>query len=342
LQQIGSAFGAREQNLSNVMGAKQVLFKQQQEAAQRLAELAEFDRVAHRDARLKELNPTKDLDDRMLQLRMQAFTAESLLNTDPELLAMDPNQRARVIASRKAMYGQAIQTLGQIRDARLDAASEAIDKEISAKDRQVSTMRARTEALDAQIKHLTDIGGDIDAIASLRLDSIKEKERWIKANQKAGNIGTKYDLALNALISQYRESVGETPAGSDLDELKRQANLIAKNEPDLMDRITKGDMTDYTSGVLFKQEETPNPRGGMFGWAGDIAFGKRDPVLQSIPVAGPMKIPTNILEARGYGLKQGVKASDTEIQRLLSIAKSFEDAGDKDNAKYYRDLAAQR
>lgn len=232
-QQTNAAFDAKEQNIRDVSQAKGALFRQSQEANDKLAELSSFDQAEYRNAQLKKLNPTKDIDQRMLDLRLQAFAADALLESDPEIMALPPALQARAKASKLAVFSNAISTLGQIRQTRLATANDQIDQEISGKTKQINTASARVQSLDRQIKYLTDTGADNDTIASLRLDRLKEMERLTKARGKAGGMSTQKEFVYQALQEEYRATHGQPATGADADSLRSQAEAIANSPEEL-------------------------------------------------------------------------------------------------------------
>lgn len=238
--QTKSAFNAREESLTAGIDAKRGLFGQSQEAAAQLAELSNFNKEDYTAARLKELNPTKDLDQRALALRMQAFTAESMLETDPEIMALPPELQQRAIASKMQVFSDAIQTIAKVREARLESAKDQIGKEIGARESQINVSKYRVDAIDSQIKQLESIGGDIDTIASLRLDRIKEMDRLNKARAKSGGLTTQKEFIYDALLKDFRATHADRlPNDTEASELKRQTEMIAKNDPSLTSELGK-------------------------------------------------------------------------------------------------------
>lgn len=323
--QTNAAFDAKEQNLNNTIAAKQQLFNEQSEAAKQLAELSTFNQSEYKNQRLKALNPTADIDQRMLELRLQAFTASAMLETDPEIMALPPNLQQRAMASKMAVFNDAISSLSKVRETRLAAANDQIDSEIQGKSRQINTATSRVSALDAQIKHLSEIGADQDAIASLRLDRIKEQERLNKARSKSGGMSTQKEFVYQALQAEYRKTHGAPATGADADTLKYQAERIVATDPEAASKA--GSTVSTTENVT-----TTTP--GGFDWR----FFTRLPAKTTVT---PVTKEQDYLTSRGYGVPIGAnEALKTRAERL-DYAKKLEDAGQKDAAKAVRAQVAK-
>ncbi len=318
--QTNAAFDAREQNLNNTLAAKQQLFNEQSDAAKQLAELSKFDQGEYKNQRLRQLNPTADLDQRMLELRLQAFSASAMLETDPEIMALPPNLQQRAIASKMSVFSDAISTLSKIRETRLATANDQIDAEIQGKSRQINTATSRVSALDAQIKHLTEVGADQDAIASLRLDRIKEQERLNKARSKAGGMATQKEFVYQALLAEYRATHGGPPPKADDDTLKYQAERIAANDPEAVQNAGKT--------VQVTENVTTTTPGGI-NWR---LFTRMPPTTTVAPVTKTK----SYLESRGYGIPLGTQETLKTRLELLQYAKELDNAGEKQAADAVR------
>jgi len=292
--QTEAAFGAQEQNLSNVVGAKQALFKGSQEATAELARLSSFNKEEHKAKRLKELDPVSGIDERMLQLRMQAFTAQSLLETDPEIMALPPALQQRAMASKMQVFSNSIQDLTKVRTSRLASAEAQIDKEFSANENQINTAQSRIDGIDSQIEQLESIGGDQDNIAQLRLDRIKERERLAKIRSKAGGISTQQESVYQALFDDFMESHGNRPP------TERE------------ERILRGDAADIVKN---------NP---------DIAKNPRARVIQPVPGGDGDLQNEGILKARGFGLPvsadEGVEIRASRLDLIKKLRAAGENA----------------
>lgn len=260
--QTKAAMDVRENAVSSLMPVKRSLYEAGSEAAAQLGELSAFNRDDYKAARLKELNPTKDLDQRALELRMQAFTAASMLETDPEIMALPPALQQRAIASKQQVFSDAIQSIAKLRAARLESAEAQIDQELSGKERQINTAKFRVDAIDRQIKQLEDIGSDQDTIASLRLDRIKEMERLRKGRAGAGGMTTQKEFVYDALVKDFRANHADRiPDANEEQELKRQTEMIVKHDPATAAAITSPDQTyrGFRGGAVQPPEDRLGP-----------------------------------------------------------------------------------
>jgi len=293
--QTQTAFNAREEALGAGVAAKRGLFAQSQEAASQLAELSEFNKEDYRAARLKKLDPVKDLDDRTLALRMQAFTASAMLETDPEIMALPPALQQRAIASKMQVFSDTIQTLAKVRAARLDSANAQIDKEIGAKESQINVSKYRVDSIDSQIKQLESIGGDIDTIASLRLDRIKEMDRLAKARSKSGGMTTQKEFIYDTLAKDAMANLGVTTLTDDQQqELKRQTEMIVKNDPNLAEKMTNAGSYDNYPGI-------------------------KSMIQRNVP---GYQSPMDTAYARGYGLSLSVEEKAKREKAEADIART--------------------
>lgn len=295
-QQILGGYDAKEQNVANVLGARRELYGQSNEAANALAELSQFNSEEYTRSRLKTLNPTKDIDERILELRMQAFTAEAMLETDPEIMALPPEKQAAAMASKMAVFNNAINTLAKTRATRLAAAEDQISKEVSAKNKQISTMESRVDAIDRQIRQMEAAGEDVDTIASLRIDRAKEVERMNKARSKSGGMTTDKEFAYQALLDDFMQTHGNRlPNDAEQHELKRQAEQISKTPGE----ASKLRTTVPTIGTENVPIDTP--------WWQNLASRMtsanpfRAPPGQTANVI-KYDIPKDYISARGYGV----------------------------------------
>lgn len=186
-------FGAKEQNLRAGITAKRSVLSQLEEVGATLDKFTSFNKASYTKKRLKELDPISDLDEQIAEVRQQMFVEDIRIDNDPEMNNLSPAQRSALRASAQEKYINTITELSSQRKVRLENAQNQIDDEISANDDQINTSNARISALTRTLNTINDLGKDNEAMASIRMDLIKEQDRLKKLRGKAGGkAGTAY------------------------------------------------------------------------------------------------------------------------------------------------------
>lgn len=235
-QQQDTLFATREKTVQNTMRARGVLGKQQVDANAKLDTLLDFDRESFKAQRLKEMNPTGEIDGRILQIRMQAFTAKSMLRS--QYRHLDPVKRNAVIAARMQTMADTISGLKEIRDAKKASAETQIEEEITAKNDELRTARAKVNALKGLMDTIEQSGQDTEALSSIRMDWLQAKKKATKAGSGTGTVDEEETL-VNAILNDYRAFHGDTPSTEQKAEAKRQAQQIIKNRTKLKDDVKR-------------------------------------------------------------------------------------------------------
>ena len=321
--QTNAAFDEAEASRMDTIQAKGSALKKLSAAEEKLATLSDFNAESYRKQRMKELDPVSDIDARMLELRMQAFTAEALLNSDPEILKLSPAQQERVIASRMQVFGNLISQYKQTRDLRLSQAEEQIREEVGATESQINKATQRISAIDREISYIEDIGGDREALADLRVERLKEMERLKKSRGKAGGMTTQKELVYNALIQDFKASHGDRlPDSTEEKELRRQVEYILSNDPSTAsDTITGRKVPVQTT----KQVDLPGD-GAITGTAKGLLRLLTPKALEDnlglSPAGGTTDVNTteyvDAIRAGGYGIPL---SQEENIQLRLDRAK---------------------
>ena len=224
--QIESLNSMQEGALGNQIRARGILGAQTAEANQRLSELADLDRETFKAGRLRELNPTADIDQRMLALRMQAFTAKSMLRN--ELKGLRPSLRNAAITARMQVFSDAIGTLKEIRDARKSSAEDLAEREFESKMEQKRSATARVNVLKTMMDQIEATGEDAEALAGLRMDYLKESKKL----QKTDGVADEVDTLKNAILNKYIRENDDTPSAEQIKEAERQAKEIVQQKKD--------------------------------------------------------------------------------------------------------------
>lgn len=230
LDQTQQIFQGKEQNTINQIRARGVVTQRQIDAQNKLDEMADFDREAFKAKRLKEMNPSADLDQRMLALRMQAFTAKAMLRN--ELKGLSPSARDAAVNARLQVFADGITSLKEIRDARIRSAESQIDAEIDAHNEDYRAAKSKVSALKTLMDTIEQTGEDSDALASIRLDWLKEKKKLVKSGQ-SGIVDEEETLA-NAILNEYVSDYNETPTPDQIKEAHRQAKDVIKRRKNLV------------------------------------------------------------------------------------------------------------
>ncbi len=272
-QQEMDVYSGQEQNALNTMRAKAVLAARESDAQKKLSELSDFDSEAYKSQRLKETNPTGDIDNKILDLRMQAMVAKSALRN--QLRALSPALRDQALNARMAVFDDAISTLGEIRSARLSSATSKIQDEINAKNDQVHTAKANVDALDGMIKTLTDQGDSSDAIYKIRLERAKAQKVLDKA--QGSGVPDQEATMVNYLLDDLTKR-GYTPSASDIANAKRIAH----------DTVTKRKNAASETAAGIRGAKTSAQAGVFASMGNEDAIGSIQPLRlpgeQGVPV----------------------------------------------------------
>jgi hypothetical protein len=228
-QQTDQIYSGLEQTATNQIRARGIMTGRQVEAQTKLDQLADFDRESYKGKRLKELNPSGDLDSRMLNLRLQAFTAKAILRN--EMRDLPPALRNRAVAERMGVFSDALASIKEIRDARVRSAESQIDEEIDAHNDELRSARAKVSGLRTLMDHIEQSGEDQEALASIRLDWLKEKKKLLKATGKG--VVDEAETLTNAILNDYRNTQDDTPSAEQIKEAQRQAKEIVRKREDI-------------------------------------------------------------------------------------------------------------
>jgi hypothetical protein len=223
-QQFDAGYTAQADAIRQTGAARGILFRQQGEAADKLAKLADFNKSSYKSKRIAELKPTEDLDRQILSLRSQMFTSSTGLREKIKDLPF--SQQQSVMAARQKIFTDQIGELEALRKTRLSVAEGQIDEEIDSHEGQVNAAKSRIDAIDSMIKTMEASGDDKTALGKLYIDRAKEMQALKKT--RAGNgLATGEEVIYNALVDDYVKTHKVPPNGDAKTELKRQAKQTA-------------------------------------------------------------------------------------------------------------------
>lgn len=222
-EQLEGLRGAQEGTVTNRIKARGILGERTAEAEEKLAELADLDRETYKQARVKELDPDGGISTRILNLRMQAFTAKAMLRN--QFKDLRPSLRNAAIAARMQIFSDAISTLKEVKDAKKAAAEEQAESEFNSKMETKRTAQARVNALQKLMDNIEETGEDVEALAGIRMDYLKESKKL----EKASGDGVTDEVAMvrNAILNKYRKDNPDYVPGTDeIKEADRQAKEV--------------------------------------------------------------------------------------------------------------------
>jgi len=237
--------------------SKGALRQRQFQASQRLNEALEFNSVAHKAKRLKEINPTADIDSQMMKLRFRELKENADIRSNPEFSHLSPAQKQRLIQTNHNTTQATMSGLRDFRDARLSAAEARIEDEVAEHNSIISKAKTRLSNIDAQLEMVKATGEDIESQLNLEKERIKVEREIAKAKGKNGEAPWEYitESIILRMIRDRRE-----PGPKD----RENAESIGKEIWEEMERKRKRrDLSKYSlrSGLIGPQSATWLARG---------------------------------------------------------------------------------
>jgi hypothetical protein len=222
-------FEDQENNLRGRFRAQGAADQQNFQDMQKLRQYAEFNETAYKTKRLKELNPTSDLDDQMMKLRFRQMHEEADIRSNPRFSHLSPGAKQRIINANREEARGTSSMLKDIRDSKLSAAESRIDDEIASHNKIVSNLKGRMEdnkEMQAMIKRR---GGNEDTLFQLRKDFQKMEGDLAKGKGKNGD--SQVEIITNMILKEM-EALGHTPTGTDVNNATRRAEELFKIRSD--------------------------------------------------------------------------------------------------------------
>lgn len=192
-----------------------------------LETLSDYNRSAYKQRRLKQLNAEGPIDDQILELRKKAVMNNILERS--RNASLPQHLRDQVLSSRMRIFGDQIDELEAVKQARKAAANDLVDEEINSKEDQIRAATSRVSALSRLIKQVEDSGTDREAIAGLQLDLSQAKAKLAKARKSgagADNLTPGEDVIYQHLLNNFAAR-GYIPTSVQKEEARRQARQIS-------------------------------------------------------------------------------------------------------------------
>lgn len=196
------------------------------EATQKASRLADFNETAFKTKRLKELNPTQDLDDQIMKLRFRQLTEEADIRSNPRFSHLSPAAKQKLIDTNRNENRETILGMREIRNARLSAAESRIDQEIASQNEIIDRAKRQVDDLTAAERMLEKSGESTEALFEIRTKRQKAERDRDKAKKIGGGDSqeeTIYQLILEDLQRNNIVITGEIEKNA-----KIQAKQIAR------------------------------------------------------------------------------------------------------------------
>ena len=169
------------------------------EASARLARLGTINRDAQISQAIQREQPTKDIDQKILDLRLEAFQAESIARE--KLAGLPPSYRAEALRSLYDRYNSQISEFKDIREARLSSFKSKINSDIDTKQDQIDSLKSERDGYKEMIDTLEKRGSSQNALANFRLSALRTEKNLTKVT-KGGGVLDEVQVMADALVAQ--------------------------------------------------------------------------------------------------------------------------------------------
>jgi len=208
--------------------ATSILAQRVFEATQKANQLADFDETAFKTKRLKELDPTADLDDQIMKLRFRQMKEEADIRSNPNFSHLSPAAKQRLIDTNRQENNETIGGIREMRDLRLQNAESQIDGEISSHNNIIKNAKSRIADWKAMEDLLEKTGESNETLFDIREKRQKaEKDLQKQQDSGKGPASSAIDI-IESLILKEVEAQGHAPTSVDLKAIRKKAEEIAK------------------------------------------------------------------------------------------------------------------
>lgn len=230
-QQRLSLYQGQEQQATSQFRAQSIISNKILDASTKAAKLAEFDQTAYKTKRLKEMNPTSDIDSQMLNLRFRQLGEEADMRSNPRFAHLSPAQKERLIQQNQSETTQMMGELRDLRNARLSGAEGQVDEEISSQNSRISSAKAAVDMFKEMESQIEKTGQGAEALFAIRKNRLEYEKEVAKARAKGGTASweTVYQYILEDLQRSGIEITKES---------KDQAEIHAKRIADKSKQFT--------------------------------------------------------------------------------------------------------
>ncbi len=180
-------FTEREAQAQGQRRTESILATRIFEATQKASQLADFNEVAFKTKRIKELDPTSDLDDQIMKIRFRQMREEADIRSNPRFNHLSPAAKQRLIDTNRSEARETAGLLRETRDARLASAESRIDDEISSRNEIISRSKSRITDLKAAEEALKKTGESSEALFDIREKRQKAERDLAKTKGKDGD-----------------------------------------------------------------------------------------------------------------------------------------------------------
>lgn len=184
--QTSDLFQEREDFQRGQIRSTNMFARRMFEASQNASKLADFNQVAFKTTRLKELDPTSDIDDQIMKLRFRQFKEEADIRSNPKFNHLSPAAKQRLIETNRHEARETGDGLRELRNARLGAAEGRIDEEISSRNQIISRAKARVSDLKDAAAMFEKTGNTTEAYFDIIENRLKAEKKLAAAK---GNMG---------------------------------------------------------------------------------------------------------------------------------------------------------
>ena len=245
-------FEDQENNLRGRFRAQGAIDAQNFQDMQKLRQYAEFSETAYKTKRLKELNPTADLDDQIMKLRFRQMHEEAEIRSNKRLSHLSPAAKQRIINSNRREAQETSGMLKDIRDSKLSAAEARIDDEIASHNQIVSNLKGRIEDNKTMMEMIKRRGGNADTMFKLRQDLQKMEGDLAKQKGKGGDAS--WEVIAEGIINQMIKD-GRRPTETDRKNAETRAKQIEESRKNPQGNVGMQAVTSLSSAPIdFKAE----------------------------------------------------------------------------------------
>ena len=248
LEEMQGGYQAKSNAYQGGIDRMNALGAQEQQAISQAGRMADFQKNTYEQDRLKEMKPTAQIDQQIMQLRSKALLDQAELAS--KLQGLPYGMQEQIIAKRMQAYTDQIKDMETFRTTRLDDAKSKISREIDEHTGRVDAIKTKIEGIKAAIENGKNTGASEASMAQLHIDAAKEELRLQKVRKGSGMGGTPTEILQIALEGN------NIPAA--------RAKLIARTMKLSADDTKKLQESGGDPRSLDTTTSTPNPPSGGF------------------------------------------------------------------------------
>lgn len=237
----------KESALLNRQKTEQQYLPELQRAVADSAKLSNFNKSVYTEQRLKQMNPTEDIDKSILAVRQKALLDRASMWEDfqgPN--GINPEAALSAIQTRQNMYTKQLNDLEDLRTARVNDAKAKIGDEIDSYTAQANAAQTHVDAIKSAIDAAKSAGATESDLAQLHIDMAQANKRLQKARSATNGLGTDGDMAYQALLQSYTRLTGQDPTtlpAAKKKQLQTLARNLSSSNPTLLGEINSGNDT---------------------------------------------------------------------------------------------------